>query len=174
MSHVAFFDYANASAEARAAFDAEEELRGSVTNMKRTLLHSPPALNAYLSWYSLRDEVLPIIGSRAFIVFSHAISTENDCLLCSTFFRHALSNAGLSPDSFSPEGDEPLLIDFGRAIVRRSSAIPAELWTRIKARFSEAEIVKLVAFAGLMIATNVFNNTLDVPVDNHLLGYVKS
>ena len=174
MSHVAYFDYTTAPPEARAAYDEELKVRGSVTNMKRTLLHSAPALKAYLEWYSLRDEVVPIIGSRAFVVFSHAISTENDCLLCSTFFRHALSHAGLSPDSFTPAGDEPLLIEFGRAIARRSSAIPPELWGRLKARFSQPELVKLVAFAGLMIATNVFNNTLEIAVDDHLQHYVKN
>jgi len=174
MSQISQFDYDTAPPEARAAFDAEAKLRGSVTNMKRTLLHSVPALKAYLEWYSLRDAIRPIIGDRGVVIFAHAISTENDCLLCSTFFRKALADLGLSPDGFTPTKDEEQLIAFGRAIASRPTAIEPVLWTRLKARYTEPEIVNLVAFAGLMIATNTFNSVIDVAVDDHLHSYVKT
>jgi hypothetical protein len=43
MSHLSHFDYDSASDAARTEHDREVALRGRMTNMKRTLLHSPAA-----------------------------------------------------------------------------------------------------------------------------------
>ena len=58
-----------------------------MTNMKWTLAHAPAALDALLEWYPLHDQVVPFLGERRTNLFCHAISTETDCLICSTFFR---------------------------------------------------------------------------------------
>ena len=65
-----------------------------MTNMKWTLAHSPVALDALLQWYPLHDEVAPVLGERRTWLFCHAISTAGDCLICSTFFRRLLIDAG--------------------------------------------------------------------------------
>ena len=174
MSFLSQIDHADASEETRAAYDEEERERGHVTNMKRTLLHSLPAFHAYMEWYTLRDTIVPVIGERAADVFAHTISTENDCLICSTFFRRILIDSGISPDAFEPTADEALLIEFGRAIVRHPNGVDAGLWWRLKARFSEPELVNLVAFAGLMVATNLFNNVVAVELDHELQPYRKA
>src|SRR5688572_31623686 len=64
---------------------------GRMTNMKWTLAHSPAALEALLQWYPLHDEVAPLLGERRTQIFCHAISAQNDCLICSTFFRRLLA-----------------------------------------------------------------------------------
>lgn len=174
MAHISQIDYETSSPEIRAAFDEETRLRGTPTNMKRTLLHSVPAHKAYMEWYSLRDVVVPFLGKRAFSVFAYAISSQNDCLLCTTFFRKALIDQGLSPESFEPTADEDLLIAFGRAIARHYDGVDPALWERVHARYSETEIVNLVAFAGLMVATNLFNNVVQVSVDDQLKDYLKA
>ena len=79
--------------------------------MKRTLLQSAPVFRAYREWYNLRDEVVAFLGCQAFDIFAYAISSRNGCLLCSTYFRKALADIGLSPDTFVPTGDEQLLIE---------------------------------------------------------------
>ena len=173
MSHIGQIDYATASADIKAAHDEEVRRRGGVTNMKRTLLHSVPAFKAYMEWYTLRDTLVPVIGARAVAVFSHAISTENHCLICSTFFRRALIDSGISPDDFTPTPDEELLIAFGRAIVATPHDIPAAIWDGLKARYSTVELVNLVAFAGLMVATNLFNTVVRVDLDEGLYAYKK-
>ena len=40
-----------------------------------------------MTWYPLRDTVQPFLGERLTTLFAHAISSETDCLICSTFFR---------------------------------------------------------------------------------------
>ena len=71
---------------------------GRATNMKRTLARSPVALRSLMTWYDLRDEVVAFLGERATLLFAHAISTGTDCLICSTFFRRLLIDAGDNPD----------------------------------------------------------------------------
>jgi len=173
MSYISQIDYEHAAPAVREAHDEEVRLRGHVTNMKRTLLHSPADYRAYMEWYTLRDELRPVVGDRAIWVFSHAISAETDCLICTTFFRRALIDAGYSPETFQPTEEEELLIEFGRAIARASNHVPREIWTRIRARYDEAAAVNLVAFAGIMIATNIFNNVVGVTLDPELESYRK-
>jgi hypothetical protein len=173
MSYISQIDYEHATPAVREAHDEEIRLRGHATNMKRTLMHSPAAYRAYMEWYTLRDELRPAIGDRAIWVFSHAISAETDCLICTTFFRRALIDAGFSPETFQPTEEEELLIDFGRAIARDSNRVPSGIWEKIRARYDTVTQVNLVAFAGIMIATNVFNNVVDVTLDPELEQYRK-
>src|SRR5207244_12413967 len=81
----------DAAPEARAILERHRAAYGRVTNMKRTLAHSPAALRALMHWYDLHDEVVAFLGPRAATVFVHAISSATDCLICSTFFRRWLS-----------------------------------------------------------------------------------
>jgi hypothetical protein len=60
--------------------------------------HSPAALEALLQWYPLYDQVVPLLGERRALVFCHAISIQNDCLICSTFFRRLFADGGEDPD----------------------------------------------------------------------------
>ncbi len=174
MPHISQIDYATAAPDIREAHDEEVRARGHVTNMKRTLLHSPPAYRAYMEWYTLRDELAKALPDRAFWLYSHAISAASDCLICTLFFRRALIDAGFSPEEFQPDEEEQLLIDFGQAIARNSNAVPPDIWARISERYDEKTRVDLVAFAGLMIATNIFNNVVEVSPDPELEPYRKA
>jgi 4-hydroxybenzoate polyprenyltransferase len=44
----------------------------------------------------------------------------------------------------------------------------------VQAYFEPAEVVALTAFGALMVATNVFNNALDVELDEYLERYRKT
>jgi alkylhydroperoxidase family enzyme len=140
--------------------------------MKRTLLHSPPCFHAYMEWYTLGDLLVPLIGERGLSLFSYAISAENDCLICSTFFRKILTDSGDDPDNPALSALERFLMEFGRAISRDPHRIPEELYVELRERFSTEEIVLLIAFAGIMSATNLFNTVARVPLDEALYGYV--
>src|SRR5436190_1887447 len=90
-------DPENATPEQLAALEAGKRRFGRMTNMKRTLLWSVPAYNVLMMWYDLRDVVQPWLGERLTVIFSHAISSETDCLICSTFFRRILIDWGEDP-----------------------------------------------------------------------------
>lgn len=164
-------DYETASAEQRAAHEEHERLHGRMTNMKRTLLHSPPSFHALMEWYTLRDTVRPFLGDRGATIFSHAISAETDCLICSTFFRRTLIDAGEDPDELVLDDREQLLVDFGRQLAKDPKGVDDALYARLTSQFGSAEIVALTAFGSIMLATNVFNDALRVDLDGHLEPY---
>ncbi|MDZ4046001.1 MAG: hypothetical protein U1E32_09525 [Rhodoglobus sp.] len=165
---------ASRTPEQRAAAERHVELHGGrITNMKATLLSHVPSFTAYMEWYTLRDELVPFIGERAVSLFSYAISDENDCLVCSVFFRRILIDNGEDPDNPQVTEAEQLLIDWGRLIARDPAGIPDEFYARLERAFSPQLRVLLVAFAGQMIATNLVNTVGRVPLDEILYDYRK-
>lgn len=171
MPRIRMIESGEGSAEVQARFEHQVAHNGRITNMKRTLLHSVPAFDAYMSWYTLREELLPFIGERGVIVFSHAISTASDCLICSTFFRRYLIDAGEDPNQLTLNPQEALLVEFGKQIVKDSNGVSDDLFERLRAHFDQRQILLLTAFAGIMIATNTLNNVLRVPLDDYLATY---
>jgi hypothetical protein len=173
MSFLPMTEYENAAADVRREYDDQIARHGRITNMKRTLLHSVPCFHAYMEWYTLKDLLMPLIGERGVSLFSYAISVENDCLICSTFFRKILADSGDDPDNPALSDTERFLMELGRAIGRTPHAIPANLYAELEERFHTEEIVLLIAFAGIMSATNLFNTVAKVPLDEALYKYVK-
>jgi alkylhydroperoxidase family enzyme len=142
---------------AQAELDQQIADHGRTTNMKRTLAHSATALRAYMLWYPLRDEVAAFLGDRATLLFAHAVSTETDCLICST----------LDPQ-------EQAVVDYGRAIAQNRHHVPDAIFAPVRERFTDSQLVSLTAFAGLMIATNAFNNALQIDLDEYLYPFRKT
>jgi alkylhydroperoxidase family enzyme len=161
------------NAESRAAMEEIQAAHGRVTNMKRTLARSPVALRALMTWYDLRDEVVPFLGDRLTTLFAHAISAGTDCLICSTFFRRLLIDGGVDPEHLRLDDWEQTIVDFGRQLAVDSHGVSDELFGRLAARLNSEQIVALTAFGGLMVATNLFNNALQVDLDEYLYAYRK-
>lgn len=171
MSRIIPLEPEQATDEVRGAFDEGLAVWGRMTNMKRTLLHSLPAYHALMQWYPLFDTVKAFLGERLAIIFAHAISAESDCLICTTFMRRILINWGENPNELRLDEKGQILVSFGRAIAREGNRVPAELYQKIAALFNPAQIVALTAFAGLMVATNIINNVLEVDLDSYLYEY---
>ena len=174
MTFLPMSEDAELSAEALAAAERQVELHGGrITNMKRTLLGHVPSFDAYMEWYTLKDELEPYIGERAVSLFSYAISDANDCLVCSVFFRRILIESGDDPDNPQVTETEQLLLEWGRMIATDPNNIPAEFCARLEQAFSPKLRLILVAFAGLMVATNLFNTVGRVPLDEVLYDFRK-
>lgn len=172
MTFLPITSYDELDAEGKAASDAQVAKHGGrITNMKATLLSHIPCFTAYMEWYTLRDALVPFIGERAVSLFSYAISDENDCLVCSVFFRRILIDSGEDPDNPQVTETEQLLIDWGRWIARDPGGIPDDFYARLEAAFSPQLRVILLAFAGQMVATNLFNTVGRVPLDEVLYDY---
>lgn len=173
MARIHPLEHEKAEPSARAELDRQLAAGGRVTNMKRTLAHSPPALHALMQWYLLRDAVQPFLGERLTTLFAHAVSTQTDCLICSTFFRRMLIESGEDAERLTLDDREQAVVDYGRQLARDANSVSDELYGRL-ARFLQTEqIVALTAFGGMMIATNIFNNALRVDLDEYLHPYRK-
>jgi alkylhydroperoxidase family enzyme len=168
MSRIPPLEYDDASPEARAAHDRHQQHVGRITNMKRTLLRSLPAFDALMTWYSLRDTVQPFLGERLTQLFAHAVSTETDCLICSTFFRRLLIQSGDDPDTLKLTDEERIVVEYGRQLGRDAHGVTEAMYADLARLFTQEQIVALTAFGAIMLATNVFNNALRVDLDGYL------
>src|SRR5260370_15907010 len=118
MARIPPLDYAAADPAMRAEYDLQVSTNGRVTNMKRTLAHSAVAFRALMQWYPLRDEVRPFLGERLTTLFAHAISSQTDCLICSTFFRRLLIDDRENPDDLRLDERERTVVEHGPQLAR--------------------------------------------------------
>lgn len=162
-----------ASPAARKQLEEQIAQHGRATNMKRTLAHSSAALYALMRWYDLHTEVKGFLSDRETTLFAHAISAQTDCLICSTFFRRWLKDAGDDPDHLKLNDREQALVNYGRQLAVDANRVSDEQYQAIAAFLRPEQIVSLTAFGAMMIATNLFNNALQVDLDEYLLPFRK-
>jgi len=148
-----------------------QEYGGRITNMKATLGRSLPAFEAYMQWYPLYTEVEKILGKRMASLYAHSISCAADCPLCSTFFRKIIIDSGETPEKPELTESQKNILDFGSGIAKHKGNIVNHLYNAVAAKYNETEMVVLTAFAGIMIATNVFNNVIETEIDEYLSAY---
>lgn len=162
------------SEDAKRLWDKQVADHGQMTNMKRTMAHSATTLGAYMTWYPLKDRVAEVLGERPTIIFVHAVSSDTDCLICSTFFRRILKDWGEDPDDLQLNDLEQKLVELARAIATDSNNVPNELIRYFKDAYGQTLVVDLIGLAGIMVATNIFNNALQIPLDEYLNNYRKT
>ena len=126
-----------------------------------------------MDWYTLFDVVKKFLGERLAIIFSHAISAEGDCLICTTYMRRLLIDWGENPDELNLDEKGEAIVQFGRALARQSNRVPDDIYGNVARFFNDEQMVTLTAFAGLMVATNIINNVLEVDLDEYLYAYRK-
>ncbi|MDR3515730.1 MAG: hypothetical protein P4M00_07935 [Azospirillaceae bacterium] len=172
-THIPMIDPATASPAVRAAYDGEIATRGRITNMKKTLLQSLPVFHTYMEFYTLYNKLIPVIGKRGVWLFCHAISSGNACLICTTYFRRLLIDEGLRPETYAPTAEEQELIDFGHQVSRAHGGAKPDpaLWTALKARYTNEQLVDIVGLGGQMVANNLFNDIVEVELDDQLYDY---
>ena len=160
MAGISLISYEDASDEVKRVMDEHQQKGYRITNMKRTLLHSVTAFQSLEDgFYSLQER---LEDSRTVAFYGYAISTENDCIVCSTYFKKLLDDAGIAFEDFVFTDTEEFLISLGREIVDTKGLISRETREELLRRFDEQQVVELVSFASMMIANNLFNNVLAV------------
>lgn len=156
----------------RAFVEHIKNYNARITNMKATLGHSLVAFEVYMQWYPLYLEVKKIAGERLAYLYAYSVSYAADCPLCTTFFRKIIIDAGEKPESFAVTEQEQTLLTFGSAIAQNKGFVEDDVFLAVKKRYSTEELVVLIAFAGQMIATNIFNNVIETDIDDYLTEYL--
>ena len=163
MDIVSLIDIDNASQEVKDAINRHLADGHSITNEKRTLLHNIPSFWALEGKsYELSAELKKFISPRAANLFEYAISVENDCLVCTTYYKKYMESIGVDINNLDYTEEEELVIEYAQAIVRDRKNIPLDLFDRIKARIGEEGLVVLTTMGMFMIANNYFNDILHV------------
>ncbi len=163
------------SPSVQSAFERHiKEYNARITNMKATLGHSLLAFEVYMQWYPLYEQVEIILGKRLAYLYAYSISKASDCSLCSTFFRKIIIDAGEKPENLVLAPSQKDIIDFGNSIAKYQGNINDHLYNSIAQKYSKSDMVILIAFAGQMIATNVFSNVIETDIDEYLVEYLPS
>ncbi|MBQ2461153.1 MAG: hypothetical protein II504_01815, partial [Clostridia bacterium] len=83
--------------EAQAAVDEHLRQGYRLTNEKLILLHNATAFEALEAQsYAVDRELQRLVGKRAADLFEYAISVQNDCIVCTTYFGKLLRNMGIT------------------------------------------------------------------------------
>jgi alkylhydroperoxidase family enzyme len=102
-------------------------------------------------------------------------SRRNNCQFCRQSHIDFIRNMGIAPDPLaavtSPSSRERtvrerLAIEYTGLAMKDSNNIPDEFFARLKANFTDAEIVELTFTIGLINLLNMFNNCLHVRYHN--------
>lgn len=126
MAHVKLVTRDDLSPEGQQRWDAEIVRSGAEpTHMKRALLNHLPSYDVFLKWYPQYAEIERIVGQRGAVVYSFAISTQNECLLCTTYFRRALKARGEDINGRDFDEVENDLAEFGRSLTASTAATPS-------------------------------------------------
>ena len=175
MARIHPLEQGSASPQIVQAFKEHVEMyEANITNMKRTLAHAPLAFEVYMQWYPLYERVRQVAGDRPAYLFAWAVSTASNCPLCSTFFRRIITEAGEHPEYLVFSEYEKSLLDFGKAIATHKGHIADHVYDKLASYHNAEEMVLLIAFAGQMVATNIFNNVVETTVDDNLLPYLSA
>ncbi len=173
MARIASVGKQELSPAVKVAFERHlDEYQSRITNMQNILGHSLLAFEVYMQWYPLYKEVEKILGKRMACLFAYTISSAADCPLCSTFFRKLIIDGGERPESLDLTVLERQVLDFGCSIAKCQGNIADHVYDPLSNAYGKREMVVLVAFAGQMIATNVFNNVMETDMDEFLLDYL--
>ena len=163
MDIVSLVDIDNASDEIKEAIRRHTAEGHKITNEKRTLLHNVPSFWALEGKsYEMSAELKKFISPRAANLFEYAVSVENDCLVCTTYYKKYMESIGVDINNLDYTEEEELVIEYAQAIVRDRKNIPLDLFDRIKAKIGEEGLVVLTTMGMFMIANNYFNDILHV------------
>jgi alkylhydroperoxidase family enzyme len=78
---------------------------------------------------------------------------------------------GEDPDRLRLDDREAAVVEYGRRLAVSPFSVPAAVYDRVAAHFDPAQLTALTAFGAIMVATNVFNNALEVELDEYLHPY---
>jgi hypothetical protein len=164
MARISEIDPDNAPEEVKKAIADHIASGHRITNVKRTMLHHLPSfMTLEVGSYDLDDDLQRLIGKLDGDIFEYAVSTENECLVCSVYFSRLLREEhGIDPATFEFNDRQKLLIEYARVIAHTPKAVSDELFARMKAEFTEEQIVAITTMGVMMTAMNYFNDILQI------------
>jgi uncharacterized peroxidase-related enzyme len=150
---------------------------GPFRNQVAVFAHVPAALKHLMSMLmELREaKTLP---KRYLEIAIVVVSKLNECHYCVAHHKPFLTVEGLSSDAVdrlldpgNPELDDTdrLVVEYARIAWENPQRIPNQLFDRLRARFSEAQIVELTLRTTLCGFFNRFNDALQIEEEAEVL-----
>lgn len=161
MARIKPIDYNGASEEIKALHD-EYAKKIPMNNMKLTLLNNPVAFRVLNGFHDILAEAKVFLGELTANLFCYAISTENDCAVCSEIFRKFLDENGVDFDTLILTPEQHALISYGRNIADNPHEVYDEQMDELKDYFTDEQIVVITSLAAMMVASNTINTVFEV------------
>ena len=98
MARINPVDLNSASEKIKAVHD-EYKTKVPMNNMKLTLLNNPVSFRVLNGFHDVVAEAKIFLDELTVNLFCYAISTENDCAVCSQIFRNFLDENGVDYDT---------------------------------------------------------------------------
>lgn len=133
-----------------------------LNNLTRILAHSRLAMDVYMQWQPLYRDVSSIVGLRVAYLYAYVISQTAGSAFYTNLFRGIIIDNHEDPDNLDLSEIEQDLLCFGAEIAESNGRIEEITYDRLRGQYTDKEMVTLVAFAGQMIAANIFNNVLGI------------
>lgn len=163
MGRISLVSYEQADDKVRKVMDDHTARGYRITNMKKTLLHSVTSFRSLEDgFYDLQEALVEFLGQQAVEIFGYAISSNDDCIVCSAYFQKILTDRGIDFETFAFTETESLLIEFAKAMVNQKGHVPSEVLDELQKHFNEQQMVEITSFAAMLVANNFFNNALQV------------
>ena len=153
--------YEEASEDAK-KFIAERE--GALQSEKcATLLKNAVVYDSVeKNGWRMDAELQRLVGKRLGDLLEYVISTENRSVVCSRYFTKCLADQGIDIETTEFTEQEKLIIEYGKAIAHDVHSIPDDLKKRLKAAFTEEQIVVITGMAVVITADNYFETIMDL------------
>lgn len=153
-------------------FNAIEGKLGMVPNMMRTMGNSPATLNGYLSFSGALAESR--IGGKLAELIALTVANANGCEYCNaahSFIGEKLAGIDttriqLAKQGKSNDSKTQVALTFSRTLLSKKGNITTDDLDALKeVGYTDGEITEIIAYVGLNIFTNYFNNAINVTVD---------
>lgn len=162
-----------------AVYDRFAAEYGPFANQVAVLAHVPAALRHLMPMLMELREVATL-PKRYLELAIVAVSKLNECHYCVAHHKPFLAVAGVSPEGADrvldyadhPEFDatDRLVVEYAIAAWERPNRIPEALFTRLRAAFTEAQVVELTLRITLCGFFNRFNDALRIEEEAEVLA----
>ena len=150
---------------------------GPFRNQVAVFAHVPAALRHLMSLL-MELRAARTLPKRYLEIAIVVVSKLNECHYCVAHHKPFLTVEGLSPDAVdrlldpdNPELDDTdrLVVEYARAAWEAPQRIPDRLFDRLRAQFSEAQIVELTLRTTLCGFFNRFNDALRIEEEEDVI-----
>jgi uncharacterized peroxidase-related enzyme len=158
-------------------YAAVEQQYGFTPNILKAIANCPDLLVTFAPfWGAIYSS--PVIGPRLRAITALATARAHDCNYCISHMSASALKAGMTPqeiDGTTPSADvlsdrEQLAIEFADVLTRNASGVSDALLTRMKAAFTDPELVNIALVVGLYNLTGRFLKALRIDTEEALSG----
>lgn len=176
MPLVQLVDSDDAPAGVADIFRLVAEEYGFVPNILRAMAHCPDLLTVFVPlWGQVYNS--PTIGPRLRALAALGTAKAQDCTYCMAHMSASARRAGLGGDEIGAVGNavserevfsprEALILELANDLTKDPDAVDDAMRDRLRAEFSQSEIVNIVLAIGMYNLTSRFLKALDVDVED--------